>query len=166
RVDENNMIHLLAQATAKQFGSFYPLIVPFIGLLGGFISGSETSAIAMFTVYHSQTAAQLGISALTVGTANGVGGGLASVISPAKIQNAAATIDQVGIEGEVIKKAAPIALIMTLSVSAFCLSWAYHYPWWGWILAYGILGASIVGIGFIWKFLKTKIKNKAKIKEN
>ncbi len=36
---------------------------------------------------------------MTIATANGVGGGLASVITPAKVQNVAATIDQIGIEG-------------------------------------------------------------------
>ncbi|MCG3255582.1 MAG: L-lactate permease, partial [Candidatus Heimdallarchaeota archaeon] len=100
-----NMITALAGASSFLFGNYYPLIVPFIGLFGGFISGSETSAIAMFSKYHETTASALGLNAVAVGTANGVGGGLASVLSPAKIQNAAAVIDKVGIEGEVIKKA-------------------------------------------------------------
>ncbi|MHA1213499.1 MAG: L-lactate permease, partial [Candidatus Heimdallarchaeota archaeon] len=54
-VDANNMITTLATATGKIFGDLYPLIVPFVGLLGGFVSGSETSSIAMFTNYHFQT---------------------------------------------------------------------------------------------------------------
>ncbi|RLI61374.1 MAG: L-lactate permease [Promethearchaeia archaeon] len=157
---DNNMIYLLAKATAAQFGNFYPLIVPFIGMLGGFISGSETSSIAMFTNYHSQTATQLGISALVVGSANGIGGGLASVISPAKIQNAAATIDEVGIEGEVIKKAAPIALIMTSSVAVFCLSWANQYPWWLWIVSFAILIIILISLAYIGRLGKIIFKSK------
>jgi len=149
KIIENNMNNILAMATAQAFGSFYPLIVPFIGLLGGFISGSETSAIAMFTNYHKQTAINLGIIAVVVGTANGVGGGLASVISPAKIQNAAATIDQIGIEGEVLKKTAPIALLMTLSVAAICLSWASSYVWWMWLIVFAIYSIIIALIGVI-----------------
>ncbi|MHA2069777.1 MAG: L-lactate permease, partial [Candidatus Thorarchaeota archaeon] len=50
----NNMVYLLASATAG-LGIAYPLFAPFLGLLAGFISGSETSAIAMFTRYHHET---------------------------------------------------------------------------------------------------------------
>ncbi|MHA1466124.1 MAG: L-lactate permease, partial [Candidatus Heimdallarchaeaceae archaeon] len=69
RFSNNNIINILALVSADIFGNMYPLIVPFIGLFAGFISGSETSAIAMFTNYHAETAAALGISALAVGTA-------------------------------------------------------------------------------------------------
>ncbi len=163
-----NMIKVLSEASAIGFGKFYPLIVPFIGLFGGFISGSETSAIAMFTSYHQQTAMTLGISALAVGTANGIGGGLASVLSPAKIQNAAAVIDKVGIEGEVIKKTAPIAILMTLSVAVICNSWANNYPWWLWILSFIALLLALEGIaGILILFDKRKKKKSEKVtKEN
>jgi lactate permease len=38
---------------------------------------------------------------------------LASVISPAKLQNAAAVIDRIGLEGQVIRKTVVISLLMT-----------------------------------------------------
>ena len=112
-----NMIFLLASVTATTFGVLYPLTSAYLGLLAGFISGSETSAIAMFTKYHSETAQLIGANALVVGAANGIGGGLASVLSPAKLQNAAAVIDQIGIEGQVIKYALIVALIMTTATA-------------------------------------------------
>jgi len=152
----NYMINSLATAASYTFKQYYPLIVPFIGLFGGFISGSETSAIAMFSTFHEQTAINLGMSAVAVGTANGVGGGLASVLSPAKIQNAAAVVDQVGIEGEVIKKSAPIALLMTLSVSAICLCWANSYLWWQWLIVFGIYALVIMTIALLIYFKKEK----------
>jgi len=139
RLPENNMITLLADVSAIVFGNFYPLIVPFIGLLGGFVSGSETSAIAMFTQYQFTTGKNLGLldqSIVVLGAANGVGGGLASVLSPAKIQNATAVIDKQGIEGDVIRKTAPIALLMTLSVAVLTLCWVNHYAWYYWIAAF------------------------------
>ena len=151
-----NIIRILAEASFRAFGKWYPLIVPFIGLFGGFISGSETSSIAMFTNYHTLTAQSIGISALVLGTANGIGGGLASVLSPAKIQNAAAVIDKVGIEGEVIRKTAPIAFLMTISVAAICLCWANNYLWWQWLIVFGILGLLILGIGLFLYFKKEK----------
>ncbi len=108
----NNMIYLLATLTGA-IGLLYPIMAPFLGLLAGFISGSETSAIAMFTKYHVEASANIGANSMVVAASNGIGGGLASVLSPAKIQNAAAVIDKIGIEGQVIRYGLVVALIMT-----------------------------------------------------
>ncbi|MDH7478474.1 MAG: L-lactate permease [Syntrophomonadaceae bacterium] len=113
----SNMVWVLSQGSAIAFSSFYPLISSFLGLFGGFISGSEASTIAMFTKYHLLTSKLLNVDALVVTAATAIGGGLASVISPAKLQNAAATIDALGIESEVIRTAFVISLLMT-SVAA------------------------------------------------
>ena len=99
----SNMIWVLAQGSAAAFGAVYPFISAFLGLFGGFVSGSEASTIAMFTKYHILTSKLLNVDALIVTAATGIGGGLASVISPAKLQNAAATIDALGIESQVIR---------------------------------------------------------------
>jgi len=120
----NNMIFLLASLTAG-LGLLYPLIAPFMGLLGGFISGSETSAIAMFTKYHVETSNLIGASSLQIAASNGIGGGLASVLSPAKIQNAAAVIDKIGIEGEVIRYGLVVAVLMTMVTAVMTLLWAF-----------------------------------------
>jgi lactate permease len=120
----NNMIFLLASATAG-LGLLYPMLAPFMGLLGGFISGSETSAIAMFTKYHVETSNLIGANSIVVAASNGVGGGLASVLSPAKIQNAAAVIDEIGIEGQVIRYGLVVAVLMTLVTAILTLLWAF-----------------------------------------
>ncbi len=109
----SNMIAVLAQASANTFGPLYPFISAFLGLFGGFVSGSEASTIAMFTKYHLLTSDMLKVDALIVIAATAIGGGLASVISPAKLQNAAATIDALGIESQVIKTAFVISIILT-----------------------------------------------------
>jgi len=111
---ELNMVFSLASFTAVTLGVLYPLAVPFIGLFGGFVSGSE---------YHYETSLKLSMDPLLLGAVNGIGGGLASVLSPAKIQNAAAVIDKIGIEGEIIRKTGFIAILMTavVSIMAFIL---------------------------------------------
>lgn len=161
---ENNMINILADASAKIFGKYYPLIVPFVGLLGGFISGSETSAIAMFTGFQFRTGRSLGMTdtgILVMGASNGIGGGLASVLSPAKIQNATAVIDKQGIEGDVIKKTAPIALLMVTAVSVITLCWANGYSIGGWFAVIGIALGVLALIGLaIFGFSKLS-KNRA-----
>ncbi|MFX1484342.1 MAG: L-lactate permease, partial [Promethearchaeota archaeon] len=120
----SNMIYLLASVTAG-LGILYPLLAPFLGLLGGFISGSETSAIAMFTKYHVETSNLIAANSVVVAASNGVGGGLASVLSPAKIQNAAAVIDEIGIEGEVIRYGLVVAVLMTFVTAVLTFLWAF-----------------------------------------
>jgi lactate permease len=120
----NNMIFLLASLTAG-LGIIYPIVAPFLGLLAGFISGSETSAIAMFTKYHVETSTIIGANAIVVSASNGIGGGLASVLSPAKIQNAAAVIDKIGIEGQVIRYGLVVALLMTYATAILTMLQAF-----------------------------------------
>lgn len=164
----NNMIYALADVSEKVFGRFYPLIVPFIGLLGGFVSGSETSAIAMFTKYQFDTGRSLGLSNMGIvvlGSANGIGGGLASVLSPAKIQNATAVLDKQGIEGEVIKKTAPIAILMVISVSVITLCWASEYAIGGWFATIGIVLGILAILGLSsWGIAKIQARKKEKAK--
>jgi lactate permease len=120
-----NMIWVLSQGSAMTFGRLYPFISGYLGLFGGFLSGSEASTIAMFTKYHLLTSKTLGVDALIVTAVTAIGGGLASLISPAKLQNAAATIDALGIESQVIKTAFIISVLITLvaSIMALILTW-------------------------------------------
>lgn len=121
---ENNMISILAVSSAEFFRSFYPVAAAFLGLLGGFVSGSEASTIALFTKYNMMTSKILHVNALVVTAGTAIAGGLASVISPAKLQNAAATIDSLGVESKVIKIAIPIALIFTAVAAVLTFIWA------------------------------------------
>ncbi len=132
----NNMIFLLASMTAG-LGLLYPILAPFMGLLAGFISGSETSSIAMFTKYHVETSTAVGASSIVVAASNGIGGGLASVLSPAKIQNAAAVIDKIGIEGQVIRYGLVVALLITWATAIMTMLQAF---------AITIVTMSIVGV--------------------
>jgi lactate permease len=121
-----NMVKVVADASAGVFHQAYAGVAAFLGLLGGFISGSETSSIAMLSKLHFDTIAQVfGATdperllriGLLVAAASGIGGGLASVISPAKLQNAAAVIDKIGMESQVIRATAVIALIMVAAAA-------------------------------------------------
>lgn len=116
-----NMISVLAQGSAMAFSSLYPFISAFLGLFGGFLSGSEASTVAMFTDYHLMTSKLLNVDTQIVTAVTAIGGGLASVISPAKLQNAAATIDALGIESQVIRTAFVIATLTTLVTALMAL---------------------------------------------
>jgi lactate permease len=122
--DETNMIWVLSHASALAFGGAYPFISSYLGLFGGFVSGSEASTIAMFAKYHIFTSKILNVNALVVTAATAIGGGLASVISPAKLQNAAATIDALGIESEVIKTAIAVSITITFFAGIIAMIFA------------------------------------------
>ena len=48
---DSGMTVLLAQGIANVSGPIFPLVSPFIGLLGSFMSGSNTNSNVMF-LYH------------------------------------------------------------------------------------------------------------------
>lgn len=111
-----SMVQVLANFSSQIFSNAYGSVIAFIGLLGGFITGSEASTIAMFATYTMKTSnlLQMGLTGMLIVTAGlAFGGGLASVISPAKLQNAAAAIDKLGEETNVIRIAFVFALLLT-----------------------------------------------------
>ena len=79
----------------------------------------------MLTGLHLSTAARIGASGLLVAAVSGIGGGLASVISPAKLQNAAASIDRIGEEGQVLRVTFVISLAITAVAAVMALIWAF-----------------------------------------
>lgn len=108
----HNIVYVLAEYSAKGFKNIYAFIAPYLGILGGFITGTETSTIAMFAKYTIETSNLLGLSPLLMVAAVAFGGGLASGISPSKLQNAAAAIDAIGEESKVLKTTLVVSLIM------------------------------------------------------
>ena len=117
-----SMVKVLAEYSSDFFSGAYGAVVTSIGLFGGFITGSEASTIAMFGKYTLTTAKNLnmetyGMILIMAGLA--FGGGLASVISPAKLQNAAASIDKLGAENQVIRTAFVFSILLTVVTSLF-----------------------------------------------
>jgi lactate permease len=109
-----NMNAVIGLALALFFGVAFPLISPSLGLFGSFISGSEASSNVMFHGILKKSTDVLNLNFIQVYAAHAVAGGIASGIAVAKIVNAAAVIDKLGIEGEVIRKVAPVAIVLTL----------------------------------------------------
>jgi lactate permease len=119
----HNMNAVIGLSLAMFFGvSAFPAISPLLGLFGSFISGSETSSNVMFYGILKKSTDVLSLDFLKVYAAHAVSGGIASGISPAKIINAAAVIDKIGIEGEVIRKSAVVAVLLTLVTGAILLA--------------------------------------------
>ena len=122
-VRENNMMALLSLSAAQLFGSAYVAVAPFLGLLGGVISGSQSAGVAMLTKLHLGVAAHLGASGTLVALLSALGSGLAGAISPAKVMSAAAAIDCIGKEGEVLRAMLGVILLVTAATAIFGVIW-------------------------------------------
>lgn len=119
-----NMVKVLADQSSKFFQEAYGAVASLVGLFGGFITGSEASTIGMFGKYAILTAKQLNYNMtgiLIITAALAFGGGLASVISPAKLQNAAASIDKLGEENKVIRIAFVFSLMLTVVTAVYAI---------------------------------------------
>ncbi|MEI7857132.1 MAG: L-lactate permease [Methanomicrobiales archaeon] len=112
----HNMNAVIGLSLALVFGVTFPVISPTLGLLGSFISGSEASSNVMFYGILKTSTDVLSLDFLQVYAAHAVAGGVASGIAVAKIINAAAVIDKLGIEGEVIRKVAPVVIGLTIVI--------------------------------------------------
>jgi lactate permease len=109
-----NMNVVIGLVLALVFGLAFPLVSPSLGLFGSFVSGSETSSNVMFYGILKKSTDVLNLDFMKVYAAHMVAGGIASGIAVAKIVNAAAVVDKIGIEGEVVRKVAPVAILLTI----------------------------------------------------
>ena len=119
----SGMIDDLAQGLAQVSGSHFPLFSPLIGVLGAFITGSDTSANILFGQLQKQTAIQLGMDPVWIAAANASGACIGKMISPQSIAIATAATGLSGQEGQIlsatIRFAVPLSLAMSLLVYYF-----------------------------------------------
>jgi lactate permease len=112
-MDHGGMTHILARGLSEAAGSFYPVVAPFIGLLGAFMTGSNTNSNVVFTPLQQEVAHLLGMSVPVILGAQTTGGSLGSMVAPAKLIVGCSTAGLVGREGDVLKKTLLPALIIT-----------------------------------------------------
>jgi len=110
-----NMNYVIGDALSKT-GPFYALLAPLLGLFGAVVAGSETPSNVMFArIQYIASTKLLGEkNYLQIMAAHSTAGGIASGITPAKIVNAAAVVNKIGIEGEVIKKTLLLCVLLTI----------------------------------------------------
>jgi lactate permease len=111
------MTDALARGLAEITGRLFPLVSPWIGALGAFMTGSNTNSNVVFALLQSRTAQLLGYAVPIILAAQTAGAGLASVIAPAKIVVGTSTADLAGREGEVMVKMLPYIILLVLLIS-------------------------------------------------
>ena len=104
-MSHTQMTEILAMGISRAFGQgVYPLVSPFIGALGAFITGSNSNSNVLFSALQMRTAELLGLSVPLILAAQTAGGAMGSMMAPAKVILGCATVGLGNKEGEVIGK--------------------------------------------------------------
>jgi lactate permease len=103
----------LAEALASA-GSSWPLIAPFVGVLGSFISGSSTVSNLLFSSLQSQTAIATNVNIITILALQAGGSAVGNMIAIHNIIAAQSVVGLHGKEGRILRQTLPTVLIYTL----------------------------------------------------
>lgn len=124
----SGMTNLLAEGLSQSFGrDFYPLVSPFIGALGAFISGSNNNSNVLFAPLQQRTAELLGLSATLILAAQTTGAALGSVIAPAKVIVGCSTVGLGDQEGYVLRRMAGYALLPIVVTALAVKVWTWLF---------------------------------------
>jgi lactate permease len=114
-----NMNVILGSTLATVFGAGYIFVAASLGLFGAIVGGSETSSNVLFLNIQRTAATNVGLSNnsfMTVYGSHAVAGGVASAVTPAKINNAVVTIDESHqTESLIMRKHLIIAVLLTIA---------------------------------------------------
>ncbi|MGK3142790.1 L-lactate permease [Pantoea sp. C2G6] len=110
-------------------GHAFTFFSPFLGWLGVFLTGSDTSSNALFAALQATTAQQIGVSDILLVAANTTGGVTGKMISPQSIAIACAAVGLVGKESDLFRFTVKHSLIFTCLVGIITTLQAYVFPW-------------------------------------
>ena len=102
-MDNAGMITVLAEGIAHAAGGLFPLVAPFIGALGAFVTGSNTNANVLFGALQRDIAQTLGYAVPVILAAQNAGGALGSTFAPAKVVVGCSTVGLEAQEGEAMR---------------------------------------------------------------
>ncbi|UFS70278.1 L-lactate permease [Geomonas sp. RF6] len=110
-------------------GKLFPFLSPFLGMLGVFLTGSDTSSNVLFGGLQKVTAEQLGLNPLLTCAANTSGGVMGKMVSPQSIAVACAATGLVGEEGNLFRYTLKHAIFLTTVMGVIVALQAYVVPW-------------------------------------
>jgi len=100
----SGMTDTLANGLAKGMRDMFPLITPWVGSLGAFMTGSNTNSNVVFGLLQLKTAQLLDFSESIILAGQTTGASLGSVLAPTKIAVGVSTVGMIGKEGDVLYK--------------------------------------------------------------
>lgn len=127
-VNDSGITLTIADALAKT-GFLFPFFAPVLGWLGVFITGSDTSANALFGKLQASTATSIGVDPVITVAANVSGGVVGKMISPQSIAVAAAAGHLVGEESKLFTFTVRHSFFMLLFICCIVFAQAYAFKW-------------------------------------
>lgn len=113
----DSMLTEMAKAAASISGVTYPFFAPIIGILGAFMSGSNTVSNILFSSLQFETASILNMPQVLIVALQVIGGSIGNMICVNNVVAACATVGALGVEGKLIRRNAIPALIYTIVVA-------------------------------------------------
>ncbi|WP_002144826.1 L-lactate permease [Bacillus cereus] len=110
-------------------GGLFPFFSPFLGWIGVFLTGSDTSANALFSNLQAITAQQVGVSEVLLVAANTTGGVTGKMISPQSIAIACAAVGLAGKESDLFRFTLKHSLFFVTIVGIMTYVQAYYLTW-------------------------------------
>ncbi|MBF9265692.1 L-lactate permease [Paracidovorax cattleyae] len=110
-------------------GHAFTFFSPFLGWIGVFLTGSDTSANALFAALQATTAQQLGLPQVLTVAANTTGGVTGKMISPQSIAIACAAVGLAGRESDLFRFTVKHSLVFAAIIGIITTLQAYVFPW-------------------------------------
>jgi lactate permease len=112
-------------------GALFPFFSAMLGWLGVFLTGSDTSANALFGTLQAVTAGQLGMNPVLMAAANSAGGVMGKMISLTSIAvAAAATSMKPEEESRLFRFTFKHSLLLAAMIGLVVMFYAYVAPQW------------------------------------
>jgi lactate permease len=113
-IGADSMLIVMAKSAANAVGRAWYLIAPTVGILGAFMSGSNTTSDIMFGTFQYGTAIEAGIKVTPILALQALGGAAGNMICIHNVVAALTTVGLVGREGLVIRKNIFVSLLYGL----------------------------------------------------
>ncbi|SMC99237.1 L-lactate permease [Sporomusa malonica] len=127
-MDDTGQTTVLAQGVAAVTGGIYPILSPFIGLLGSFMTSSNLSSNILFGSFQQKVALMLQIDKAPLLAAQTVGGAIGSIIAPSKVLLGTTAAGILGREGDVISRFLVGAMLLC-AVFGVVIFISYQFGW-------------------------------------
>src|SRR5215210_7601100 len=112
-LNQSGMTGTLGRALAGT-GGFFAFLSPILGWIGVAVTGSDTSANALFGALQVTTASGAGLDPVLLAAANSSGGVMGKMVSPQNLAIAAAAVGMAGREGDLFRKVFGWSLFLLL----------------------------------------------------
>ncbi len=110
-------------------GFLFPFFSAFVGMLGVFLTGSDTASNTLFGPLQATTAQVSGLDPILLGATNSSGGVMGKMISPQNLSVGAAGVGAVGSEGAIFRRVIGHSLVLTTLMGLLAMLQAYLVPW-------------------------------------